>query len=181
MKVEKLEKSVEITEGTEVKVDGLTITVKGKKGEVVRAIRNPKIFAEIKDNQVFLSATKATKKEKKEIFTYISHIKNMIKGSNEGHVYELKICSGHFPMNVSIQGKELVVKNFIGEKFPRRLKIQEGVIVKIEGEKITVEHTSKEIAGQSAANIEQLTRRPNFDSRIFQDGIYITVKDGKQI
>ena len=105
----------------------------------------------------------------------------MIKGSNEGHVYELKICSGHFPMNVSIQGKELVVKNFIGEKFPRRLKIQEGVIVKIEGEKITVEHTSKEIAGQSAANIEQLTRRPNFDSRIFQDGIYITVKDGKQI
>ena len=37
------------------------------------------------------------------------------------------------------------------------------------------------LAGQTAADIEQMTRRPSFYTRIFQDGIYITIKDGKEI
>ena len=52
---------------------------------------------------------------------------------------------------------------------------------KVEGEIVTVNHCDIEVAGQTAADIEQLTRRPGFDPRIFQDGIYITKKDGKNI
>ena len=54
-------------------------------------------------------------------------------------------------------------------------------MVKVEGSEIIIESTNKELAGQAAADIEQLTRITNKDRRIFQDGIYITEKDGKKI
>ena len=76
---------------------------------------------------------------------------------------------------------KFVVKNFIGEKVPRTVSINEGVSVKIEGTEIVVEGFDKEKTGQMAASIEQMTRRPGFDERIFQDGIYLIEKDGKVI
>ena len=84
-------------------------------------------------------------------------------------------------MNVSISNNELIVKNFLGEKVPRTLKIKEGTTVKVEGDNIIVESTNKEIAGQVSADIEQLTRRTGYYSRIFHDGIYMINKDGKEI
>ena len=84
-------------------------------------------------------------------------------------------------MNVSIKDKTFEIKNFIGEKVPRVLKIKDTVDVKLEGDMVIVESISKECAGQMAASIEQLTRRPGFDTRVFQDGIFITYKDGKII
>lgn len=181
MKIKKIEETLEIPDGVQITIDGRNITVKGPKGEVKKEIRCPKVIVEKKDNLVILTSTKITKNEKKEVNTYAAHIKNMLKGADKGHVYELKVCSGHFPMNVSVSNGELIIKNFIGEKNPRRLKIKTGVTVKVEGDKVTVEHVDKEVAGQTAASIEQLTRRPGFDTRIFQDGIYITKKDGKEL
>ena len=84
-------------------------------------------------------------------------------------------------MNVSIAGNKFVVKNFLGEKVPRVLQLKQGAEVKIEGDMIYILSPNKETAGQVSADIEQLTRRPGYDSRIFQDGIYIINKDGKQL
>jgi large subunit ribosomal protein L6 len=181
MKIKKIEETLEIPEGIHITVEGRIVTVKGPKGEVKKEVRYPQIIIKKEDNKLILSSVKVTKNEKKEVNTYAAHIKNMIKGAEYGHLYELKVCSGHFPMNVSVAGGELIIKNFIGEKFPRRLKISPGVTVKVDGDKVTVEHVNKEVAGQTAASIEQLTRRPGFDTRIFQDGIYITKKDGKEL
>ncbi|MDP6647875.1 MAG: 50S ribosomal protein L6, partial [Candidatus Woesearchaeota archaeon] len=61
------------------------------------------------------------------------------------------------------------------------LQIKEGATVKVEGDLINVTSTNKETAGQVSADIEQLTRRPGYDKRIFQDGIYIINKDGKEL
>ena len=105
----------------------------------------------------------------------------MIKGVQKPYVYTLKICSGHFPMNVSVSGEKFIVKNFLGEKTPRILNVKPGVSVKVEGDHITVESADKGLASQVSADIEQLTRRPGFDTRVFQDGCYIIVKDGKEL
>ena len=56
-----------------------------------------------------------------------------------------------------------------------------GTKVTITGTEITIESINKELAGQMAANIEQLTKRTDFDRRKFQDGIYIVTKDGQNI
>jgi large subunit ribosomal protein L6 len=84
-------------------------------------------------------------------------------------------------MNVSVSGDTFAIKNFLGEKVPRTLKIKEGVTVKVEGTDVTVESTDIEKAGQVAADIEQLTRITNRDIRIFQDGIYIVEKSRKPL
>ena len=180
MKVKDYVEEVEVS-GTDVKVDSGLITVKGEKGEVSRDFRHPKINVEIKEDKVSFKAKNATKREKKMIGTFKAHLRNLLKGAKEGHMYKLKICSGHFPMNVSLNGNIFSVKNFLGEKTPRTVKIKEGVSVKINGDIVEVESVSKELAGQTAADIEQLTRITDRDVNKFQDGIYIIYKDGKEI
>jgi len=165
----------------EFKRDPALITVKGPKGELTKSIENKNIIITQDGNEITLKFDKTSKKEKKHLFTTKSHIKNMFKGVTEGYTYKLKICSGHFPMTVALKGNVIEIKNFIGEVVPRRLTVKEGAKVKIDGEIITVEGIDKEITGQTAASIEKLTRRPGFDKRIFQDGIYITEKDGKKL
>lgn len=113
--------------------------------------------------------------------SFKAHINNLLKGVVEPYSYTLKICSGHFPMTVSVNKNQLIVKNLLGEKIPRVLDLKEGVTVKVEGENIIVESTDKEKAGQCAASIEQLTRRTGYDTRVFQDGCWITIKDKKEI
>ncbi|MEA3430984.1 MAG: 50S ribosomal protein L6 [Nanoarchaeota archaeon] len=172
---------VEVPEGIEIKLDGNIITLKAEKGELSRDFKNPKIDLEIKDNKVLFKVKKASKREKTMVGTFKAHIKNMFKGVREGHFYKLKICSGHFPMNVAINNNKFSVKNFLGEKTPRTVIIREGVDVKIDGEFIEVKSINKELAGQTAANFEQLTRITDRDINKFQDGIYIINKDGKDI
>lgn len=175
-----LRETVTLPEGvTATSADGI-ITVKGPQGEVVKAMKHPKVKIEV-DGHVIFSAVKATKREKTQIFTYRAHLRNMIKGVQEPYVYKVKICSGHFPMNVALNNGELQVKNFLGEKVPRVVKVKAGADVKIDGDMITITSCDKEVAGQVAADFEQLTRVTNRDRRIFQDGLYITEKAGNPI
>lgn len=178
---ESIEEKLEIPEGIEVKLDNGIFEVTGEKGTIKKKLLNPKIKTEIKDKTILFNVKKATQREKKQVNTYKAHLRNMFKGVKEGYVYKLRICASHFPMNVSIENNEFVVKNFIGEKTPRTLKLKEGAKVKIDGTEVTVEGPDKELVGQTAADIENLTKRPGYDKRIFQDGIYIIEKSGKVI
>lgn len=173
--------TIKIPKGIDVSVDKGFVIVKGPKGENKRNFYNKKVTVKIKNNQINISTEKSTKREKKIIGTFKAHIKNMIKGVTEQHKYILKICSTHFPINVSVNNNKIIVKNFLGEKIPRVMEIKEGVNVNIEGDYIVVESIDKEKAGQCAASIEELTKRRGYDSRIFQDGCWIISKDGKEI
>ncbi len=177
---QELREEIEIPEGTTVRLDKGMFSIKGTGGELSRKFQNPRINSKIEGNKIIFRA-KATQREKKLIKSFSAHLRNMMRGASQAHVYKLKICSGHFPMTASVKGKVFEVKNFVGEKVARTLNIPEGVNVKVEGEQIAIQSIDKEAAGQTAARIENLTRRAGFDRRIFQDGIYITEKDGKKI
>lgn len=84
-------------------------------------------------------------------------------------------------MNASLSGNIFTVKNFLGEKKPRTVQVKDGVKVQIEGAEIKVEGIDLDKVGQTAADIEQLTRVTNKDIRIFQDGIYMIEKSGKKL
>jgi len=171
---------VDIPEGTEFKIEGDVLTAKGPKGEITRKNISKKIDIAVKDNNVSLVSKNVTKREKRLSGTMRAHVRNMLKGVNEGYVYELIILSSHFPMTVELKDKTLSVTNLFGENVPRTLQIKEGVDLKIEGTKITIESNDKELAGMTASAIEELTKIKDKDRRIFQDGIYIMVKDGKE-
>ncbi len=179
--IKEIIKEVEMPEGVQAIFETYALSVKGPKGDVKKRLASKRVDINIDENKITIKGKDTSKKDKKMVHTFAAHIKNMVKGAAEGFVYKLKVCSGHFPMNVSLSGDTLSVKNLFGEKTPRVLKIKEGANVKVEGDVITVESADKESAGQVAADIEQLTRRIGFDRRIFQDGIYITEKAGKDI
>ncbi|MFQ5474480.1 MAG: 50S ribosomal protein L6 [Candidatus Nanoarchaeia archaeon] len=167
---------MEIPEGVQVNVDGFVINVKGPKGEVKRSLASRKVSFDVKGNTVVFTSDRPTKREKKLLLTFVAHLRNMIKGVTQGHRYELKICSGHFPMSVASRNNQFIVKNFLGEKVSRVLDVKEGAEVKVEGDLVSIESVDIEKAGQVAADIEHLTRINNRDIRIFQDGIYIVKK-----
>lgn len=176
-----LVETLEMPSGIKVAKEGTSLVVSGKKGTIKRVFDNPKVSVEVSGNEVKFVSNNATKQEKTIIKTFKAHLKNIIKGCNEGYIYKLKICSGHFPINVTVSGSLLQIKNYLGEKVPREVKVKEGAKITIEGSMITVEAVNKEVAGQVAADIELATRRPGFDRRIFQDGIYIIDKAGQVI
>jgi len=161
-------------------LDGL-FTVKGPKGEVKRKFIFPKITITKEGNTILFNVKKPTKREKAAIFTTQAHLGNMFKGVLNLCVYKLKICSGHFPMKVTYKNNVLEVKNYMGETVPRTLKIKPGVDVVVKEPEVIVTGPDKELTATTAAAIEQIARRANFDRRIFQDGIYITSKDGIDI
>jgi len=174
-------KEIELPESINASMNNKLLSIKGQKGEVIRALNQQNITLKINGKKILLESKRDTKRHKKIIGSLAAHIKNMIKGSLHEHTYILKICSGHFPMNVSTSDNKLVIKNFLGEKVPRILQLKKNAHVKVEGDLIYVTSTSKEIAGQVSADIEQLTRRPGYDTRIFQDGVYVINKDGKEL
>lgn len=167
---------IEIPNGLQGELDKKVLKLKGPKGEIARKFSAKKIKMTLENNQIQITSEKPTKKEKTMVNTFKAHIKNMIKGVSKGYTYKLKVCSGHFPITVSVEGQEVVIKNFMGEKVPRRAKIIPNVKVQIAGDEITIESVNKEDAGQTASNIELATRITNRDRRVFQDGVYITEK-----
>lgn len=181
MKIPVMTVDVELPEDVTAAFQGSMLTLKGKKGETSRDFRNPRVQFRIDGNTILIAAKNATKREKTTLGTIQAHISNMARGVSQGHMYKLKICSGHFPMNAGVSGKEFSVKNFLGEKTPRKLQLRDNVDVKIDGQHIIVTSNNIELAGQTAADIEQLMRVKGRDRRIFQDGIYIIEKDGELI
>jgi large subunit ribosomal protein L6 len=91
----------------------------------------------------------------------------------------MEVFYSHFPMKVRVENDEVVIENFLGEKAPRRTTIHGDTEVSVDGEEITLTGSDIESVGQTAADIEQLTRVKDKDIRVFQDGVYITTKPNR--
>jgi len=177
----KIYQKIGIPEEVVADIAGNTLRIKGPQGEIERTFQLNRLNFEKRDREIIIGSENATKKEKKMINTTVAHIKNMIKGVREKFEYNLKICFNHFPINVEIKGNEALIKNFLGEKTPRKVKIPENVDVKVDRDIMTITSHNKELAGQTAANFENATRIKMKDRRVFQDGIFIIKKAGREI
>lgn len=56
----------------------------------------------------------------------------MIKGVTLGYQYKMRAVYNHFPINLILapDGKSLEIRNFLGEKRVRHVKMAEGVVIK---------------------------------------------------
>ena len=97
----------------------------------------------------------------------------MAEGVMYGYKIELKIVYSHFPMSLQIEKGTVNIKNFLGEKFPRKAKILGATKVESKGQDVTITGVSKEEVGQTASNLELTTKVRGKDIRRYQDGIYI--------
>ena len=176
-----VELSVPLVDGVSAKYENSSLIVTGPKGEVSKKLRFPKVSIVVEGNAIKIMTNRFSKSLKKIMFTYQAHIKNLVLGVQEGFEYSLKVVYAKFPMTVEYKNQELIVKNFLGEKVPRIVRVPDnGVKVEVKGENITISGIDKESCGLVAALIEQSTRINHLDRRVVQDGIFITKKPHKE-
>ena len=174
--------SLDIPAGVEAKIEGQLVKIKGPKGQVEKKLHHPTVAILVEGKHILIKSrlSKPNKNNKMQINTFRAHLQNIINGVQKPYKATLKVCSGHFPITVIVEANNLVVKNFLGEKSPRKAAIIPGIKVTAQGDQIIVEGADIDGVSQTAARIEQSTRITNRDRRIFQDGCYITSKPGEE-
>jgi large subunit ribosomal protein L6 len=174
------ERMLKIPEGITVKKEGVTLSVKGARGESKRNFFSNDVKIEIRGGEVVISASSDRRRVKAVAGTWEAHAKNMFRGAAKGYTAQLKLVYSHFPVKMSIVGNKFVISNFLGEKQDRYANVLPGVKVEIKKEFIELSGLDKEIVGQTAANIEAACRIKKKDRRVFADGIWIIRKPGME-
>jgi len=160
-------------------VDHLDLTVEGPNGSVTRRLWYPDVSVDVDGDEVLIESDADDAKTMSTLGTFESHVRNMFHGVTEGWEYEMEVFYSHFPMDVAVENGEVVIENFLGERAPRRAPIHGDTDVAVDGEIVTLSGPDIEAVGQTAADIEQLTRVTDKDVRVFQDGVYITQKPNR--
>jgi len=178
-KMTEIKQKITIPDSVEIAIENNNLTAKGEKGSISRVFFHPKIDLKVNGKVVEIHCKNPRRKDRASAGTFAAHIKNMIKGVTVGFEYKMKTVFSHFPIKTFVEGNELVIQNFLGERSSRRVKIVEGVTVEAKGDDVTVRGIDKEKVGQTATNIERATKIKHRDIRVFQDGIYLVSKGGK--
>ncbi|XP_018027602.1 60S ribosomal protein L9 [Hyalella azteca] len=188
MRVINTSQSVKIPEGVTVDAKKREVTVKGPRGVLKRAFKHVQMdiyvlkpsekypHGEVKVEKWF-----GTRKEVACVRTLCTHIRNMITGVTKGYQYKMRSVYAHFPINTVIDaaGKSVEIRNFLGEKHIRHVKMLPGVTVQVSKalkDELILEGNDIERVSQSAATIHQACKVRNKDIRKFLDGIYVSEK-----
>ena len=177
-RVELAERNLPIPEGVQLTIEGRRIKTTGPKGTLEEDFAHLPVQFALKNQTLRIYAPWARKREVALVGTALAHVRNMIRGVTSGYTYKLKIVYAHFPVTVKVNDKEkkLTIDNFTGEKTPRVAKIIGNAKVKVASDEIHVQGNNLSDVSQTAANIQDATRIPDKDQRVFLDGIYVFEK-----
>ena len=178
MKIGRIQNLIKIPRDITVNVNGHQLKVKGKLGELTKDFSHAGVDIEMKDDTIVISSYFPRRKEKALVGTVEAHINNMIEGTTFGYKYSMKIVFSHFPIRVNpkMKNQRVKIENLYGGRKPRYAKIIPGVKVKVEDEDVVVEGIDKEAVGQTAANIQELTRqrgKRRQSPKTFMDGVFL--------
>ncbi|VDI15344.1 large subunit ribosomal protein L9e [Mytilus galloprovincialis] len=181
MKILNSNQSVVIPEGLTGKVRSRKVTITGPRGTLVREFRHLAVDISMpKSNTIQVEKWFGKRKELAAVRTVCSHIENMIKGVTKGYLYKMRSVYAHFPINVVLldNGTAVEIRNFLGEKFNRKVSMLSGVTIKASTAKdeFLLEGNDIELVSRSAALIQQSTTVKDKDIRKFLDGIYVSEK-----
>jgi len=174
--------TVKVPEGVSVTAKSRKVCVRGPRGVLRRSFRHLSIDITV-ENPETIKVEKwfGSKKEIAAVRTVCSHIENLIKGVTKGFQYKMRSVYAHFPINCVTTDKNSVVevRNFLGEKYVRHVKMSKGVTVTNstkQKDELIIEGNSIEAVSRSAALIQQSTTVKNKDIRKFLDGLYVSEK-----
>jgi large subunit ribosomal protein L6 len=157
---------ITIPDGVSVRVDGATVTAKGPAGEVQKTFSREAVV-KADGSKVEVSA-----KSKAMLNTVEAVLKCMVAGAKGGYSKSFKLLYAHFPISVEVKGKDVSVKNFLGEKQPRKTVLVGATKVEAKGQSVVISGPDKEAVCQTVANLRNAMRIKDRDSRVFQDGMY---------
>jgi large subunit ribosomal protein L6 len=156
-------KGILIPEKTEVRMEAGVISVKGPKGSQERSFR-PDISITVDGKNISLVPAKENKQTKALWGTYASHIKNMIKGVNDG--FEKKLILEGVGYKSQVAGNKLVLA--LGFSHPVEVIIPEGLNVKAEKNLLTIGGIDKELVGSFTAKVRALKKPEPYKGKGFR-------------
>tara|TARA_B100000287_G_scaffold428826_1_gene480932 strand:+ start:505 stop:1056 length:552 start_codon:yes stop_codon:yes gene_type:complete len=171
---------IELPEGLGISIDGSSVTLSKDGTSLTRDFVHNRVSVRESGASVEVHCKLPRRSEKAIAGTWAAHLRNMVKGLDQGFEYRLKAVFSHFPMTLKVDGNSFTITNMLGEKVPRVAKLPwtpSDVEVKIENKTdVIVKGADREKVGQTAANIEMACKVKKRDPRVFQDGVYITSK-----
>lgn len=169
-------KGIVIPEKTEVSMVAGVVSVKGPKGSLER-IFNSDISIKIDGKNISFSLNKENKQTKALWGTYASHIKNMIKGVNDG--FEKKLVLEGVGYKSQVNGNKLVLA--LGFSHPVEVEIPQGLSMKAEKNILTISGIDKELVGSFSAKIRALKKPEPYKGKGFHyDNEVVRRKQGKK-
>ncbi len=169
--------TVIVPAGTEVKLSGVTFSVKGPKGSLVRDFGGP-VTININGNEITFTPNKIGDRSVNSLWgTYASHVKNMVIGVNEGYTKKLILEGVGFKSEVA--GK--VLNLALGFSHPVKVEIPEGLTVTAEKNNITITGIDKELVGSFTASIRSMKKPEPYKGKGFRyNDEVIRRKQGKK-
>lgn len=173
---------VKIPRHIKASVRARVVTIKGPRGVLKRSFKHLALdMYMVNKRNLKVEKWFGAKKELAAVRTVCSHIENMIKGVTMGFQYKMRAVYAHFPINcvTSENNTVIEIRNFLGEKYIRRVKMAPGVTVvnsTAQKDELIVEGNDIEAVSGSAALIQQSTTVKNKDIRKFLDGLYVSEK-----
>merc|ERR1712096_408235 len=172
---------ITVPEGVKVWVKGRVVTVRGPRGTLRKNFGHLKIELTKTGERSVQVQKWGTRKDLAAVRTICSHISSMATGVTKGYKYKMRSVYAHFPINCNItdEGKKIEIRNFLGEKFVRKVNMREGVCVSASAkqkDELILEGNDIEQVSLSAALIQQSTTVKRKDIRKFLDGIYVSEK-----
>lgn len=166
-----------IPSGTEVKLDGINLTVKGPKGSLVKSFPGDILIKIDGDNISLVPKNEEDKKAHALWGTYASLVSNMIKGVNEG--YSKKLILEGVGFKSEVVEKELVLS--LGFSHPVKIEIPENITVTAEKNNIVISGMDKELVGHFAAFVRSRKKPEPYKGKGFRyEGEVIRRKQGKK-
>uniref|UniRef100_A0A7S0RKG0 Large ribosomal subunit protein uL6 alpha-beta domain-containing protein n=1 Tax=Chlamydomonas leiostraca TaxID=1034604 RepID=A0A7S0RKG0_9CHLO len=183
MKLLESTRTLTIPKEVKVEVKGRAVRVKGPRGTLQREFKhiNVDMYLIEEDGQKKLKVDlhSGRRKALASLRTVISHVQNLITGVTKGFEYKLRMVYAHFPVNINIEAKGTVVeiRNFLGEKRVRVVKMLPGCTVtrsEAVKDELIVQGNSIDNVSRSCALISQSCLVRVLDIRKFLDGIYVS-------
>lgn len=156
-------KGIVIPDKTEVSINSGTVSIKGPKGSIERNFR-PDISIVVSDKNISLTPVKENNQTRALWGTYASHIKNMIKGVNEG--FEKRLILEGVGYKSQVSGNKLVMA--LGFSHPVEMEIPAGLNVKSDKNILTISGIDKELVGSFSAKIRDLKKPEPYKGKGFR-------------
>jgi len=158
------------------------VTVTGPRGTLSRSFSHLAINLRVEGKTVKAELWFGNRLAIACIRTVLTHINNMIIGVTKGYLFKMRLVYNHFPISVTTEknGKEVQVRNYLGEKRVRVVPMIADVICKRseDGTKdeIILSGNDLDAVSQSAANIWGVARCKDKDIRKYLDGVYVSYR-----
>lgn len=168
---------IKILPGTEVKVNGKKLTVKGKGGELTLDLVDD-IGVEIKDGMVLVKPLSQARFARNMWGTTAAYVRSMMKGVSVG--YQKRLIIEGVGFRAALKGKDLVLQ--IGYSHEVVYKAPAGVEIKVPKQtEIEISGIDKQKVGQVAAEIHAMKPPEPYKGKgIAYEGQYIRRKEGKK-